>query len=60
MRANNGDIWEWTPTSGGLIEYWLITEAPSKALCIFGESYGDVDEITVNDHYYLRNWKKVA
>jgi hypothetical protein len=59
MRAKNGDIWEWTSKVSDT-EYWLIIDAPSTALCIFGESYGEVDEITVNDHYYFPNWKKVA
>jgi hypothetical protein len=60
MRAKTGDIWEWKRNSNAFEEYWLIIEAPSTALCIFGGSYGEVDEITVNDHYYAGNWKKVA
>jgi hypothetical protein len=61
MRTVLGDIWEWRPTSGDMIEYWLITDNDKAiGLCIYGESAGDVEEITVNDQNYLHHWKKVA
>lgn len=60
MRAKDGDIWMWTSGNGITVEYWLITAVPSTALCIFGDSCGEVDEITVNDHGYAHHWKKVG